>query len=191
MDIEHRERVTRSTVLDQTVEQVMIAGDRFDAMTRALSRERPRRATLGLFLGAALGLADLAQGKAKGKGGKGKGGKKKKKCKPSANHCCADTDCLSRCDGSVCLSGVCDCFPGRIRHNGVCGNASNVSCQSTLTIVTDPSECCSDEVIFDDGGQMRCAPGHFLCLTPLDCDDFGPCRGFMCTAQYQAVTGCS
>lgn len=194
MDIERWQRGTSNTLLEPRLAQVTITGTRFDAIVRGLPTARSRRTTLGLLLGGVLGLAGLGHGAAKGKGGKGKGkgkGKAKKQCKASATHCCSDADCRGRCDGTVCLSsGVCDCFPGRIRHNGVCGNADTVSCQSTLTIVSDPSECCSDQVIFDDGGQMRCAPGNFMCLTPFDCADGGPCRGFMCTAQYKALTGC-
>ncbi len=169
----------------------------FDVVTRALQAGTPRRTTLGLLLGAALGITGLADSNAKkGKGKKGKN-KNKKKCgngkKLCGNACILQTDCCTdadcnACAREICQSGVCDCHPNLIRSNGVCGTF--ISCQPAGTIVSSYHECCSEESIFDaDSGQERCLPGKFMCTTLIDCVDKGPCRGFMCTEFYNQVTG--
>lgn len=155
-------------------------GGRFDDLARKLPAASLRRTALGLLFGGALGLAELTRSKAKKKGKKRKGKKGNKRKKSCPGGC-------DRCARTICLDGACQCSPGLIRHYGVCGRFPD--CRESLFIVSDASECCSESVIVDDGGQLRCAPGNFMCLSPFDCADGGPCRGFMCTALYDANTG--
>lgn len=170
-------------------------GNTIDAVARAMHSGTPRRGALGLLFGGALAAMDLPDSAAKK--GKKKGGGKKKKCGKGkklcgsqcipAGNCCTDADC-NYCAREICQEGVCNCHPELIRHNGVCG--SYIPCQPAGTIVSSYHECCSEESVVDlDSGQERCLPGKFLCLTPIDCVDKGPCRGFMCTEFYNGTTG--
>ncbi len=171
--------------------------EQFDSATRSLAAISSRRASLALIGAGALSLlsGSISEGKGrKGKGkGKGKGGKKCKKGKKlcdgqciAESSCCSSQDC-NVCTLEVCQDGACGCHPSRIRVDGICGEFPH--CQPAGTIVNSEGECCSDDAVLDiDSGQMRCIPGDFQCLTPIDCTNKAPCRGYMCPGLYNSYT---
>jgi hypothetical protein len=171
---------------------------RFDFLTRQLSDGASRRRVLaglssGLLATLTLKMSvDDVSAKKKGKG-KGKGSKKRcksnqKRCRAKCipkSQCCSDFDCSSfNCGNEFCLGdGTCGCLPGQTKHLGRCG--TQPTCKSVLSIVGSAVECCSNQTIQDDGGQLRCAPGTVACLTHFDCvnGSFGSCRGFLCVGS--------
>jgi len=168
--------------------------DQFDQVARFLNGTTPRRTTLGLLVGGALGLAGLADSEAK----KGKGKKKKKKdiCKKTAatcgrgkckmgQACCSDLEC-DDCTNVYCVGGgggrpgVCGCEGTDILHNGRCGTKPECLSAGERRGFND-IRCCSGSEITDinSGDLGRCLPGVLSCLADADCTG-GKCRGFFC-----------
>jgi hypothetical protein len=167
----------------------------FDRVTRSLSAATPRRTTLGLLVGGALGLAGLAGSEAK----KGKGKKKKKKdiCKKTAaacgrgkctmgQACCSDLEC-DDCTSLYCVGGgggrpgVCGCEGGDILHNGRCGTRPDCLSAGERREFTDIRCCSGSEHVEspDNNPYNVCDPGVLSCLADSDCTG-GKCRGFLC-----------
>jgi hypothetical protein len=170
---------------------------RFDAFARSMQTASPRRVALGLLLGSALGLTELADGdaKKKGKKGKGKKGKKdkgKKGCEQfgkSCNakcgrgkECCFDFDC-DDCQNLYCngagegQAGTCGCPDDMIYHNGRCGVMPTCLSAGEVRPIGG-TRCCSGS---EDPDTHICEPGYLSCLADIDCVA-QPCRGFTCEA---------
>jgi hypothetical protein len=171
---------------------------RFDRVARTLSSVTPRRTTIGLLLGGALGIASLAGSETKKGKGKGKGKNKKKDICKKANAACANGKCTmgqaccsdlhcDDCTNVYCVGGgggrpgVCGCEGGDILHNGRCGTRPVCLSAGERREFAD-IRCCSG-IEHSEGPPSNpysvCDPGVLSCLADSDCTG-GKCRGFVC-----------
>lgn len=166
----------------------------FDQVARTLSGVTPRRTTIALLLGGALGLAGLAESEAR----KGKGKKKKKKkpdiCKKTSaacgrgrcgmgQACCSDLEC-DDCANLFCAGGgggrpgTCGCESPDILMNGRCGTLPECLSAGEIRQSQFDIRCCSGSEHIE-GNFAICDPGVLSCLADSDCTG-GKCRGFVC-----------
>jgi hypothetical protein len=144
--------------------------DRFDALSRSLTRARSRRTALASLLGGALGLVALREVDAKKKRcppcKKRKKGKCKKK-KPDGTACpggtcqggrCLLTRCTPSCRGKVCGDDGC---------GGSCGSCGAVPCTNGAC------NCAGQPDLRDCGRGQQCSGD--VCATPLVTCSHGLC----------------
>jgi hypothetical protein len=135
---------------------------RFDALTRSLTRAHARRGALVAVLGGALGLLGLAETTAKHK-------KRKKKHKTTSPP--PPSTCIPSCAGKVCGSDGC---------GGTCG----IPCTGGKT--------CQDGLCVCPGGTRFCPTPELCqsCCANADCAAGAPtCEsGTCCTAQGDPCT---
>jgi hypothetical protein len=150
---------------------------RFDALTRAFTTARSRRAALGTLLGGTLGLLGLADTSAR------------KSCPPCKKRKHGKCKANKRLNGTACPGGTC--------QDGRCRQVSSEEQPPPEPSPTCPAGECSRKIPCGPGcACLDIGGGTRRCLAVGACSGVGPCErgtcgsGCTCVNPGGAKTGC-
>lgn len=139
-------------------------GTRFDTFIQSLQTEAPRRTTLGLLLGGALGLAGRAESGAK---------KRKKRQKPKFNEFgCVNVGGFCQENGQCC-SGICEAKQCRAHDVSTCRTGQTTDFCGGADVVCTTSSDEEGQCHTTTGRAPFCAASGncFACNNDSDCID--------------------